>query len=429
MSEEPEEQPRESFSSGVVGPTLKDYEPTTQVASPAAFEELTYGDGSDRGVPLDESNAPVKFSGPYGDRFGDTPVPATQGRFIVKGGDTPEGETGTYVTISEGFVYEQNITAKTDEEPPEPKPTKLHTPKVEGEDINSVPPPVLKVEDGQTVYLSITTDPKGLVEGVAIVAAASDQVSTHHEPPTLETPAGVSGDYYFELATISVSDGEITPTQKFASDFIWRPTSIHRASDGGGVGMVEKYDKGEWHHKRVMGIKTDEPPITWNETLDALTDGDVGITATDGTTSANLETSGVWMEMQFREVSLAGYTENIGKVTVVSGLWAKFEGQSSASGGEFIDIPEVHSHSGENYSVAPTWNENLTPGSCGVTVDDGAGNATIGTEGASGIIKWTPTDGTSTPVAELHIKNGLIYKIVTPTNGVVEYCPECTFAP
>ena len=79
--------------------------------------------------------------------------------------------------------------------------------------------------------------------------------------------------------------------------------------------------------------------------------------------------------------------------------------------------------SGEDYD-APTLNEELVPDPVGLNVSEGANAVNVVTQGVSTILYFKRSDET-TNEAELHIKNGLIYKVVAPTDGIIEYCPDC----
>ena len=271
----------------------------------------------------------------------------SSGRFTVTKG-TGEGE-GHFVKISEGLVYEQNITAK-EGDPPVDKPVKVHVPIVGAGLIDDDPAPTLAVADGQVVYLKVTTDAKGLIGAVSVVVDAADMVSTHHEPPNPLSLSGIEGTYYFELAEIAIASGKLTITQVWESDLIWRPTSIHKKAEGGaGVEMIKGFTDGEWEHKWVNGLIEDEaedPAPAWNAQLSAYQMGGdgLGVLATDGGDSADLKTAGAVCAVKFKYVDKfetgPSETRTAAQLKVRDGLIEEYvPGTVNTADQEFIEIP------------------------------------------------------------------------------------------
>jgi len=169
------------------------------------------------------------------------------------------------VTVTKGFVIER-IPKRVEEDAEAVPPVdqfdavKLH--EVSGLVDEDDDPVEFTVNNGNRIYVVVTTDAKGAVLAAVVLNATSAQKSSHYIP-AVGPSAGIGGSYYYELARV-VSDGtrlKLEPRHSGSNidHYAELPTM---KKQGGTVDLFEEFEQESGEYKYRGLTPTGEVKVT-----------------------------------------------------------------------------------------------------------------------------------------------------------------------
>lgn len=177
---------------------------------------------------------------------------------------TKDGEV-YYATVSAGYLRVKNPMV-TEEDP-----ITDHMPELDGTPLDELVdgmPPRVAIESGETVYCHFGTDTHGIPIATPTIEVSSGEESTHYQ----SDPDGSDGDYWLEIATVSIVDGVVTIYQhQHGGPIEFVPNLLNYEQVGGGREIIkERVPEEDILKVRTLKEKASDPQVKINENTDYI---------------------------------------------------------------------------------------------------------------------------------------------------------------